>query len=57
MAKQISESLKEVLTELRIVRSYLEHFIKIIPEEHLDEYENSAEIKRAYKRSLLHLGD
>lgn len=57
MAKQISENLKEVLTELKIVRSYLEHFIKIIPEESLDEYEDGAGIKKAYKRSLLYSGD
>jgi len=57
MAKQISENLKEVLNELKIVRSYLENFIKIIPEEGIDEYDNSTEIKKAYQRSLRHSSD
>lgn len=54
MAEKKTEDLNEVMTELKIVRSYLENFIKIIPEESLGEYSNGKEIEQAFQRSFRH---
>lgn len=43
---------KDVLEELKIIRTYLEKLLFLIPEESLKEYKNSKEIKKSYIKAL-----
>ncbi len=47
-----NQSLKTLSKELAEVKKYLRKLLLIIPEESLDEYENSAEIKKNYLEAI-----
>jgi predicted glycosyltransferase involved in capsule biosynthesis len=44
--------IEAILKELQIIKSQLEKFLLLIPEESLKEYKNASEIKKAYFRTL-----
>ena len=46
-----NQSLKTLSKELAEVKKYLRKLLLIIPEESLDEYENSSEIKKNYQEA------
>ncbi len=43
---------KEILDNLRQLNRKLDKFVSIFPEESLDEYEDSAQIKASYKKAM-----
>ena len=49
-----NEKLKidRILQEVKLIRSQLQKFLVLIPEESLKEYKNEIQIKKAYLRAL-----
>ena len=41
-----------VLREIRAIKAQLDKLLLLVPEESLQEYENSAKIRKAYARAL-----
>jgi len=53
MAQTLTETAqKEILENLKQLNRKLDKLVSIFPEESLDEYENSAQIKAAYKTAV-----
>ena len=50
--KKQSKALKTILDEVKIIKNQLEKFMFLIPEESIKEYKNSAQIKRAYLKTI-----
>ena len=50
--KKKQVTLVTVLREIQAVKSQLDKFLLLIPEESISEYKNSAHIKKAYKEAL-----
>ena len=52
MEKVKEEKIDIVIKKLEEIENYFKKFMKLIPEENLEEYENSKEIKKAYNSAI-----